>query len=93
MFKNLQSKFDGRTSLPIEIQEICDAIVEMGYQDEIRVVPEEMDLKQLLGTYVQWREPNGAYAESTWVSLIVYPSNTDPMMQRLICAKELVFPA
>lgn len=90
MFKNLQAKFDGRTELPIEIQDICDALVQMGYQDDIRVVPEEMDLTQLLGTYVQWREPNGMYGESKWVSLIVYPSNVDPMSQRMICAKELV---
>lgn len=90
MFKNLQAKFDGRTELPIEIQEICDALVEMGYQDDIRVVSEEMDLTQLLGAYAQWREPNGTYAESRWVSLIVYPSNVEPMSQRLICAKELV---
>lgn len=90
MFKNLQAKFDGRTALPIEIQEICDALVEMGYQDEIRVVPEEMDITQLLGAYAQWREPNGVYGESKWVSLIVYPSNVDMMAQRMVCAKELV---
>lgn len=90
LFKNLQAKFDGRTELPIEIQDICDALVEMGYQDDIRVVPETMDLTQLLGAYAQWREPNGAYSESKWVSLIVYPSNVDLQSQRLICAKELV---
>ena len=90
LFQKLQAKFDGRTELPIEIQDICDALVEMGYQDDIRVVAEEMDVDQLLGTYVQWREPNGVYAEAKWVSLIVYPSNVDPMLQRLICAKELV---
>lgn len=90
MFKNLQAKFDGRTELPIEIQDICDALVEMGYQDDIRVVPEQMDLTQLLGAYAQWREPNGVYGEPNWVSLIVYPSNVEPMSQRLICAKELV---
>ena len=90
LFKNLQAKFDGRTNLPIEIQDICDALVAMGYQDEIRVVSEEMDLTQLLGAYAQWREPNGVYAEPKWVSLIVYPSNVEPMRQRLICAKELV---
>ena len=90
LFKNLQAKFDGRTELPIEIQDICDALVEMGFQDDIRVVSEEMDLTQLLGTYVQWREPNGMYGEAKWVSLIVYPSNVERMTQRLICAKELV---
>ncbi len=90
MFKNLHAKFDGRTELPIEVQDICDALVEMGYQDDIRVVSEEMDLKQLLGTYTQWREPNGVYGEPKWVSLIVYPSNLDQMRQRVVCAKELV---
>lgn len=90
MFDHLQTKFSGRTELPIEIQDICDALVEMGYSDDIRVMPEKMDLTQLLGTYVQWTEPSGVYGEPKWVSLIVYPENVDIMMQRLICAKELV---
>ena len=90
MFKLLQAKFDGRTEFPIEIQDICDAIVEMGYQDDVRVVAEEMELDQLAGTYVQWREPTGVYAEPKWVSLVIYPSNVDLKDQRLICAKELV---
>lgn len=91
MFRNLQAKFDGRTELPIEIQEICDALVEMGYQDDIRVVGEEMDTAQLLGTYVQFTEPNGGmYSEPNLVSLIVYPSNVDFETQRIVCAKELV---
>lgn len=91
LFKNLQAKFDGRTVVPIEVQEICDALVEMGYQDDIRVVEEEMDLSQLLGTYVQFTEPSGGmYSEPRMVSLIVYPSNVSLLSQRIICAKELV---
>lgn len=90
MFRNLQAKFDGRAELPIEIQDICDALVELGYQDDIRVVAEAMDMTQLCGTYVQWREHNGPYGDPKWVSLIVYPSNTDHAVQRIICAKELV---
>lgn len=91
LFKNLQAKFDGRTDVPIEVQEICDALVEMGYQDDIRVVEEEMDLSQLLGAYVQFTEPSGGmYSEPQMVSLIVYPSNVNLLSQRMICAKELV---
>lgn len=91
MFRNLQAKFDGKTELPVEIQEICDALVEMGYQDDIRVVGEEMDTEQLLGTYVQFTEPSGGmYSEPILVSLIVYPTNIDFESQRIVCAKELV---
>lgn len=91
VFNNLQAKFDGRTDLPIEIQEICDALVEMGYQDSIRVVGKEMDTAQLLGTYVQFTEPSGGiYSEPNWVSLIIYPTNVDFSSQRIVCAKELV---
>lgn len=92
LFKNLQAKFDGKTELPIEIEEICKALVEMGYQDDIRVVGEEMDTNQLLGAYFQFTEPaGGLYSEPRMVSLIVYPSNIDdPTLQRMICAKELV---
>ena len=91
MFKNLQAKFDGRTDVPIEIQEICDALMEMGYQDDIRVVEEEMDLDQLFGAYVQFTEPSGGpYSEPHLVSLIVYPASAEAFRQRMICAKELV---
>lgn len=91
VFKNLQAKFDGRTELPIEIQEICDALVEMGYQDDIRVVGEHMDTTQLLGTYVQFSEPSaGMYSEPKLISLVVYPTNIDFESQRIVCAKELV---
>lgn len=90
LFRNLQQKFDGRTDFPIEIQEICDALIEMGFQDDIRVVGEEMDTTNLLGAYAQWRESNGLYQESTSVSLIIYPTNVPLYVQRLICAKELV---
>ena len=91
MFRKLRAKFDGRTECPIEIQEICEALEEMGYQDEIRVVPEQMDTKQLRGTYYQFTEPSGGmYSEPRLVSLIVYPSNVDVISKRVICAKELV---
>ncbi|MEL6582787.1 MAG: hypothetical protein AAFQ36_03050 [Pseudomonadota bacterium] len=91
MFKNLQAKFDGRTELPIEIQEICDALVQMGYQDDIRVVGKEMDTTQLFGTYAQFTEPSGGpYSDPRWVSLIVFPSNESFEVQRIVCAKELV---
>jgi hypothetical protein len=90
LFKNLRAKFDGRTELPIEIQDICDALIDMGYQDDIRVVAEVMDLTQLLGTYVQWVERDAVYGEPKLVSLIVYPENADPLTQRIVCAKELV---
>ena len=91
MFKNLHSKFDGRTELPVEVRDICDALIEMGYQDDIRVVPvEEMDLTQLRGAYVQFTERDGVYGEPNLVSLIVYPSHAGLLQQRYICAKELV---
>lgn len=64
--------------------------MEMGYQDDIKVVAEEMNLQELQGTYTQWTEHAGVYADPRWVSLVVYPANVDRKVQRLICAKELV---
>lgn len=90
MFKNLQAKFDSRTEFPIEIDEICAALVEMGYQDKISVSPEEMNTDELLGTYAQWTEHGGVYGEPILVSMVVYPSNIGLFEQRVICAKELV---
>ena len=90
MFGDLLARFDQRDTPPVEIWEIRDALVAMDCQDEIVLVPEEMNLDKLRGTCVQWKQRNAMYGEPKRASPIVYPSNAGVMLQRLICAKELV---
>lgn len=76
--------------LKYKIFDICDALKQMGYQDEIHVVPRDMDTSKLRGAYYQWTERSGVYSEPRLVSLVVFPEASPPYEQRVICAKELV---
>ena len=88
--RRLLQKFENRVNLPIEIDEIRDAIIELGIQDRIIFSAQDLDTEVLRGTYYQWREHGNVYGEPIWTTLIIYPENEDIGWQRVICAKELV---
>jgi hypothetical protein len=90
MLRRLVERFQDRTELPIEIEEIRDALIDLGVQDKIIFSPEELDTGTLRGAYYQWCEHRAAYGEPVLTTLIVYPKNEDITWQRAICAKELV---
>ncbi|SMX29396.1 hypothetical protein TRP8649_03530 [Pelagimonas phthalicica] len=90
MLRALIEKFQDCVMLPIEIDEIRDAIIELGVQDKIIFSGEDLDTGVLKGAFYQWYESSGMYAESTWTTLIVYPDGEPIEMQRVICAKELI---
>lgn len=90
MLRKLVSRFEDVVDLPIEIQDICDALVEICAQDHIYTCPESMDTDRLQGTFTQYIVHDQPYGEPILVTLIVYPSNVDVEKQRAICAKELV---
>ena len=54
--KRILQKFENRTDLPIEIEEIRDAIVGLGIQDQIIFSDEDLDTQTLRGFIYQWRE-------------------------------------
>ncbi len=88
--KRILQKFENRTDLPIEIEEIRDFIVELGIQDRIIFCAEDLDTAILRGVIYQWRQPSSVYGEPIWTTLIVYPCSMAPDWQRAICAKEMV---
>jgi hypothetical protein len=90
MLRRLVEKFQDRTELPIEIEEIRDALIELGVQDKIIFSDEDLDTSRLRGAYYQWCEHHSPYGEPVLTTLIVYPTNEDTDWQRAICAKELV---
>jgi hypothetical protein len=90
MLKTVIKHFEGRTDLPIEVNEIAQAIVELGCQDEIHFVPVEADPAQIHGLVAKFRYSLGVYADSIWVAHIPYNSNDSVEMQRVTCCKELV---
>ncbi len=97
MYRELQAEFDNRETLPVEIQHICDAMSNLGYPDKIEVAPQKMNFDRLPGTHTSWgwdshkkhqREISARGRES--VTRIFYPEYADIMIQRMVCAKELV---
>ncbi len=90
MFRKLVEEFQNITSLPVEIPEICQAIVRLGAQEKVFISPEEMDTGKLKGVFYQYIERSGVYSDPERVTIIVYPANVNLEEQRAICAKELV---
>lgn len=88
--RSLIKKFEDRVTLPIEIDEIRDAIIDLGIQDRIVFCDEDLDTEELRGVLKQWREHGSVYGEPRWTTLIVYPRGVEVEWQRVICAKELV---
>ncbi len=97
MYRELQAEFDKRDLLPVQIHHICDAISNLGYPDKIEAFPHRMEFDRLLGSRAPWgrtsyqeyrREFSSLGGES--ITRIFYPENADMMIQRMVCAKELV---
>jgi hypothetical protein len=88
---HLLKAFESVKELPIEIPEIRDAVLGLGYQDEIVFVPgRDIDPGKLRGVYYQFTKRNGVYADPHLCTLIVYSSKLSIEWQRLVCAKEMI---
>ena len=88
---HLLKAFESETALPIEIPDIRDAILKLGYQDEITFVAgADIDPGKLRGVYYQFTKRNGVYGDPQLCTLIVYSGKLGLDWQRLVCAKELI---
>lgn len=90
MLRKFLKEFEETTELPIEISELRDALISIGAQDEIIFSAQEMDTGTLNGVFYQYTTRLGVYADPILTTLIVYPKNGTPEIQRVICAKELI---
>lgn len=90
MLAELIENFADRVELPIDVQEIADAIRELGFQDEIRFYDVEADSSTIRGLFDQFTYRPGVYAEPVLVTLIPYNSNDPVEWQRVVCCKEMM---
>mgnify|MGYP006870081088 CR=1 FL=1 len=90
MLKKLIKSFEGRTDLPIEVEEIATAIISEGLQDEIHFVPVEADPNRIHGAVGRFRYRPRPYADPIWVAHIPFNSRDSLEMQRVTCCKELI---
>lgn len=90
MFKKLLAGFEARTTLPVEIPELADALVNLGCQDVFIFSPQDTDPGKVRGVFYQYTTHSNAYAQPTLNTLVVFSKNVAPDWQRVICAKELI---
>lgn len=90
MLKELIERLENRTELPIEVQEIADLLIELGFQDEVRFYDVAADPTRIRGAFDQFVYRPGVYADPVRVALIPYNSNDPTEWQRLVCCKELM---
>jgi hypothetical protein len=89
--QRLLERFNPIREVPLEIPEIRDAILDLGFQDDIRFIPcDKMDPALLRGVFHQFTRHPRPYAEPELWTLIIYSSQMSPEWQRLVCAKELI---
>lgn len=88
--RKLYETFANVTTLPIEIEEVRDAIVRLGIQDEILLLPTELDIGELCGIFYQYVRREGLYADPQFCTIVVYPANAHIEAQRFVCCKELI---
>jgi hypothetical protein len=89
--KQLLERFDPIRVLPVEIPELRAAIMQIGFQDEIRFIPcAKMNPAQLRGVFYQFTRHPAPYAAPEFWTLIIYSSLMSQEWQRLVCAKELI---
>lgn len=88
--KALLDHFAEVVELPVEIDEIVQAIVHLGFQDEVYLFPVQSDPSELRGAIRQFRYNPGVYAAPQSVTHVVYTTQVPVDWQRVICAKELV---
>jgi hypothetical protein len=91
MLLRVVEKFRDIEDLPIEIEDIREAILSLGFQDRIIFcADQEMVVSRLRGVFYQYRQRPVLYGEPEDVTLIVYASSEPLAWQRTICCKEMI---
>lgn len=83
-------RLQDRTTLPIELDDITEILVELGYTDEVRFYPVKADPFRIRGAFYQYHYRPGVYADPVKVTLIPYNANDPLDLQRVVCCKELM---
>lgn len=82
--------FAGSADLPIEIPEIRDEIVRLGFQDRIIFSGQDADPGKCRGVFYQFTVRDGVYADPILTTLIVFNSRLSVPWQRVVCCKEMI---
>lgn len=89
-FKKLISEFATRNEVPVEINEIRDAVIKIGMQDKIVFIGKSVDTQKIWGAIYQYTTHSSPYAQPDLHTIIAYNTDLPVPWQRVVCCKELV---
>lgn len=91
MLKKIIGNLKERTALPIQVEEIAQAIVAEGLQDTIYFKSiEGEDPAQIHGAFWRYTRRPNVYADPEFIALIPYNAADTIEWQRVTCCKEMV---
>jgi hypothetical protein len=86
----LIGRFSTLTHAPIKINQVREAILSFGLQDEIVFVGVDLDTEVVRGSVVQYTYRNGVYAEPTRATDVYFAKSLPLPWKRLVICKELL---
>lgn len=82
--------FADKEDVPVKINDVANAIISNGFQDEIHYVAVEMKEDILRGMLIRRIERRSVYGEPQFVSYVYYDRTLSEPWRRLVCCKELL---
>lgn len=87
----LIGRLQGRSSFPVQVDEIADYIKQSGLADHITYYAAIEDEEKLFGTFFKFTDRRGGpYADPEIYIEITHPKNANVCWKRFICCKELL---
>lgn len=88
--RDLLLKFEGRTDLPIDVNEVLNVLRSNGYDDDVEFVGADLDADILQGAIKIWYDRALPYADPRRMVNVYYHRGHPKDWQRMICCKELL---
>lgn len=89
-YKKLVEHFAKIDKLPIEIADIQQAIIKLGFQDEIIIDGRPAEEGHIRGVFYQYTRHDAVYAPPVLCTIVGYNTNLSVPWQRMACGKELM---
>lgn len=90
MLRELVQRISERRELPIEVEDIRQAIIETGVVQRIKIIPWNMDPDELQGVFYQYEYIPAPYAQPELLTTICYSDQMELPWQRVVCCKEMI---
>ncbi len=90
LLNKLIQSFANRKEVPVEVDEVRNAVIALGVQDKIVFHAAAADPAKISGAFYQFTRRSVVYGEPELCTLITFNSNLPVSMQRVVCCKEII---